>query len=119
MNDDNRKQRRNNIITFRLSDNEFLSYRQKLERSGLPVSTFFRKVFVDSEVNFIIKERAPVNYQRVIFYVSKSSNNLNQIAKALHLAEKKGGMSRINCNRLMSELVKIRQLMKSVATDVN
>ena len=51
--------------------------------------------------------------------MNKTSNNINQLAKAVNIANQSGQVADETFNGLLKELEHLIQLMKSVANNVN
>ena len=100
------------VITFRLSQEEFAPFEVMLKRSTLKRSAFFRETFLSSDKQFTMKEKTHPDYARLLFFVSKASNNINQIAKKLNGAEKAGVIESKVYHQALNHLINIDQLLK-------
>lgn len=98
------------VVSFRLSEKEFAPYKPKLESSNLTKSKFFRETFLNSNVTF---EEPSKDLERLLFYYSKSSNNLNQLSHSIHRAWRREIISESLYTKLLNELVHIRELLHS------
>lgn len=99
------------VISFRLSESEYEPYRVPVENSGQSRSEFFRNLFRDNKHKVVVSEKkeATEDYKLYLRYVSKISNNINQLAKLLNGAAKAGiinsrqymdGLNNLNSIRL-------------------
>lgn len=102
------------VISFRLSAEEYEPYRQALERSGKTKSAFFREVFLTLKPSIVFKEKQqlPEDYKRLLFVANKASNNLNQIAYQLNHASKTGIINRSTLNRAVNYLGSIETFFR-------
>ncbi|MFH6840971.1 plasmid mobilization protein [Providencia sp. 2024EL-00732] len=80
---------RKNMVSFRLTDEEYAPFKDIIEKMDVSKSEFFR-MMVLGQVNAIpkLETRKPPEYDRILFLVNKASNNLNQIAKQINIAYK-------------------------------
>lgn len=110
---------RNRVLSFRLSDEEFAAFDEKLKASGMSKSKFFREVFLNSKVAFNVKAGPPREYHKLLFFYNKSSNNLNQIAHRLHRAYRGGIVSERLYRKVMNALVAIHGILLAGVSDVD
>ena len=84
--------KKKNVITFRLSDEEFEPFIKAMDiLKNENRSEFFRELVVSNfDLNEVDKRRTEY-YKGLLFYFNKASNNINQIAKRIHLESLKGG----------------------------
>lgn len=99
-------------ISFRLKEDEFKPYAVLIEQSTLTTSAFFRKIFIDHDVNINLEQKKPVDYQRLLFLMNKSSNNINQIAKKVNTDYKSGTVSQATYSKVISELSLLNMYLK-------
>ncbi|NWO07622.1 MAG: plasmid mobilization relaxosome protein MobC [Alteromonadaceae bacterium] len=99
------------IISFRLTQDEYGPYRRIIEESGTSRAEFFRKVFLELSptVTITAKKHAKKESPKVLFYANKTSNNINQIARQLNLAAKTGELDRRMLNRAVIALESIER----------
>ncbi|HBP4890436.1 TPA: MobC family plasmid mobilization relaxosome protein [Pseudomonas aeruginosa] len=113
------KSKRGRVLSFRLSDEEFAAFDEKLKASGMNKSEFFRDVFLKGKVSFSVKAAPPKEYKRLLFIFNKASNNLNQLAHRVHLAHKSGIVSERLYTKLMNALAAIHGLLLSGVDDAD
>ncbi|HGJ7737682.1 TPA: plasmid mobilization protein [Pseudomonas aeruginosa] len=103
------------VISFRLSESAYEPYREPVEKSGLSRSEFFRNMFADNTHKVVISEkRVPTeDYNRYLHFVSKISNNINQLARLLNGAEKAGMVTAKQYLTGLNNLNSIRLLLQS------
>lgn len=85
-----KKEIKNQHITLRLTEEEFLPYAQKIKELGLNKSEFFRYVLLNNFSTEMKEKEKDEAYKYLIFYYNKTSNNINQIAKTLNTEALKG-----------------------------
>lgn len=105
------------VVAFRLSPDEFLPFAEKLKISGMSRSSFFRQIFIDSNVSFTVNAIPDTNYRKLLFYYNKSSNNLNQIAHIANSANLNGQVSEVTMKKVLIELITIRNILLSGVSD--
>lgn len=81
---------RSEVISFRLTESEAAIFKKSLEDSGLSRSDFFRQLFIEKKITFNIKQRKPVDYDKLLYQVNMIGNNINQIAKTVNSLNAKG-----------------------------
>lgn len=100
-------------VAFRLSEADYLAYKQKVAESGMTPSEFFRTAVLSNKTTIVARRTSPER-QRVVYLMNKASNNINQIAYRLnsdHLAGKLN--SRIYMS-VLNALVRISDHMKAM-----
>lgn len=108
----NSKEKRSESISFRLTPTEFLPYKRILEITDLNKTDFFRSVFLSKQYSFTVKENKPIEYKKLLFLVSKSSNNINQIAHRLNLDSNKGIITQHSYNIALNRLKVIEDQLR-------
>ncbi|WP_150573838.1 plasmid mobilization protein [Pseudomonas fluorescens] len=100
------------VISFRVPVSEYEPYREAVEQSALGRSGFFRQLFLENKSKVVIsqKKTKTEDYTKYLHYVSKISNNINQLARLLNGGQKSGlitskqylnGLNTLNSIRLM------------------
>ncbi|MBY0379151.1 MAG: MobC family plasmid mobilization relaxosome protein [Burkholderiales bacterium] len=69
-------------IKFRISEEDYLIYLDKVKKSGFNRSEFFRNIVLKNKTKVVNKNDAI----EVIYHLNKMGNNLNQIAYKLNKA---------------------------------
>lgn len=102
---------RSEVISFRLTEDEYAPYRRVIEDSGTSRADVFRKVFLELSPSITITatKRASKESPKVLFYANKTSNNINQIARQLNIAAKTGELDRRMLNRAVIALESIER----------
>lgn len=102
---------RKNVISIRLTDEEYQPFKELLEHTDIGKSEFFRAIILNRVKELPSKPKVTYDYKRCLFYLSKTSNNLNQIAHRLNLDHNKGIISSSLYERALNTLIGIRDLM--------
>jgi len=100
------------VISFRLSKDQFEPYSAIVD--ALPKgskSEFYKKVFLTSDGEIKLAEKQSKDSSRVTFLVSKTSNNINQIAKKLNKAYRSKVISESVYIEVLNSLVTIENSM--------
>ncbi|PUA41474.1 molybdopterin-guanine dinucleotide biosynthesis protein MobC [Pseudomonas protegens] len=111
--------KRNRVLSFRLSDEEFAAFDEKLKASRMSKSEFFREVFINAKVSFNVKAAPPKEYGRLLFLYNKSSNNINQLTHSVHRAYRRGIVSERLYVKLLNSLVNIEALLLAGVNDAD
>ena len=102
------------VVAFRLAQDEFAPFEELLLRSSMNKSEFFRSIFLSNDKQVTLKERRPVDYQRLLYVANKAGNNLNQIAKQLNVAHKTGSINELDYRHAINQLVSINECFKGI-----
>lgn len=107
------------VITFRLSKDEFEPFEKLLEKSNKTKSKFFREIFLSKQknINITFNERKPIDYFTILRVINKSGNNINQIAKRLNYAVKNGIISKAIYLKGINLLININDNLKRHLND--
>lgn len=98
---------RNKEIKVRISDNEFDSLNEKVQKCGISREKFIRLVLSDYQ----LKELPPIEYFMLIKELNANGNNLNQLVKLAYLQD-------IDISRLNDVLNKHEQLLLKLEKQV-
>lgn len=80
---------RKNMVSFRLTDEEYAPFKEIIETMNVSKSEFFRMMILGQVAEIPqLETRKPPEYDRILFLVNKTSNNINQIAKQINIAFK-------------------------------
>lgn len=114
-----KKVNKTKLYSFRLTEDEANIFEEKIAASQLTKSQFFREVFIKSNVNLTLKSAPSKDYQRLLFLVNKSSNNLNQIAHKINAYHMQGRISDSLYKKFLNNLINIRDLLLSGISDAD
>lgn len=111
------KKPKTRVFSFRVPEDEYAEYENKLLSAGLDASKFFREAFRNFNVTF---EAPSKDYERLLFLYNKSSNNLNQLAYRVNSTHRKSGIiSQSLYIKWLNELVQIRELLQAGVNHVD
>lgn len=110
---------KNKVVAFRLSQEDFSHFEEKLLLSQMTKSAFFREVFLQANVNLTVQSLPSKDLGHLTFLYNKASNNLNQIAHQVNIAHLAGKVSERLYQRVNNGLVDIRELLLLGVRDVN
>lgn len=111
------KENLSEVITFRLSEAEYKPYKALLKKSNMKRSKFFREVFISKSENITLKkQQKAADNKRMLFLASKTSNNINQIAKKLNKAYRGGVVNETTYQEVLNNLISVeRSFSKSLS----
>lgn len=98
------------VVSFRLTDAQMALFEEQIQRAEISQSAFFRELTLNAKP--VIKE-ASKEYERLLFFYSKASNNLNQLAHNVNLSWKKDIVSERLYAKFLNELISIRELLSA------
>ena len=78
------KENKDEIITFRMTAEEFKPFKKEIEAANVTKSSFFRQLVLAKKEFVVETKETPKEKKRLIFLANKVSNNLNQLAKKVH-----------------------------------
>ncbi|MBP9741730.1 MAG: hypothetical protein KBD37_00055 [Burkholderiales bacterium] len=68
------KKKKSCILSFRLEEDEYKDYLEKVEKSGYQKSEFFRNIILKNKTKIINKQDS----MQVLYHLNKMCNSLNQ-----------------------------------------
>lgn len=113
------KKNKDKVVAFRLSQDDFAQFEEKLAASAMNKSEFFREVFLNAHVSLTVKSAPSRDLEQLIFIFNKSSNNLNQIAHRVNSAYLTGKVSEQLYKSVTNALIDIRELLLSGVKDAD
>ncbi|AFT90398.1 plasmid mobilization protein [Paraburkholderia phenoliruptrix] len=99
-------------IAFRLSDADRAIYLDKVNRSGLTQSEFFRQAVLTNRTQVIARPVASADRKRLLYIFNKTSNNLNQIAHRANSDHVSGQLSEVTYEELLTQLQMISRYLR-------
>lgn len=106
------------VASFRLSENDYSLYREKMKDSGLKPSEFFRVAVLTNKIKVVARAKNSTDKARLHFICNKTSNNLNQLARRVntdHICER---VSELTYMQVLQELRAINQYMQMCLKNV-
>jgi hypothetical protein len=80
-------------LNFRVSHELYSEFETKFNLSGMKnKSEFFRDIILRNKTQFIVRNNTD-NTKQALYLLNKSSNNINQLARAANIANKTGKIS--------------------------
>lgn len=80
------KKRLNKVVAIRLNSEEYDSIKDKFQKTNLKDSALFRELLLSKSNQIELKKEDNKDYSRAVFLINKTSNNINQLAKAINTA---------------------------------
>ncbi|WP_443938821.1 plasmid mobilization protein [Pedobacter sp. MW01-1-1] len=113
------KGKRSRKIDVRFSDEEFTFVQQLEKLLGLTKADIIRKKVLEVNPQLIFDARALLaSLDQVGLELSRSGNNINQLARYANVLNRRRILSAVIINRYLLELEKHSSLMKSIETDI-
>ncbi len=97
------------VVTFRLSSSEFTPYEKLIKKSGMSRSGLMREVVIARSDNVSLPKQQNPDSKRMLFLANKASNNINQMAKKLNNAHKKGVVNDSIYKTILNNLINIER----------
>lgn len=101
------------IISLRLTDEQYADFLKKLDLSGLNESEYMRRAIIGDETTIVAAPVQTETSRRLLFIISKVSNNLNQLAHVINVARLKGVINRELYIELLTKLDLILRYLKA------
>lgn len=112
-------QLKDKVVAFRLSQEDFAYFEEKLLTSQMTRSAFFHEVFLQANVKLTVQSLPSKDLSHLTFIYNKASNNLNQIAHQVNIAHLTQKVSERLYRQVNNGLSDIRELLLSGVHDVN
>lgn len=103
------KENKKIIVTFRLSQSEFLPYEKLINDSGLTKSRVMREVFIAKSDKAVLPKQPSADSKRLVFLANKTSNNINQLARNLNSDHLEGIVNEKTYKTLLNNLINIER----------
>lgn len=100
-------------IHVRLSIQDREAFIAKAEAAGLTQSDFFRQCVMTNRTHVVARAPASTDRKRVLFFVSKASNNLNQLAHAVNSERLAGKVTEGTISSVLDSLHALELLLKA------
>lgn len=107
------------VVSLRLTPSDHELWLSKVEASGQTRSEFFRSCVLGNKTEVIAKKAASADKLRLLHYFNKTSNNMNQLARAAHQTRKRGLLDARAFEQVIVHLNTISQLMQKGINDVD
>lgn len=100
------------VLSFRLDENDYHKYLEKIKASGYKKSEFFRNVVLKNKTKVINKNEAI----KIIYHLNKMGNNLNQQTHGLNKAF---AMNKISSGLFEQNLKSLNFLLRQQRTIID
>jgi len=109
----------NRTIAWRVTDGVKELLERQYEESGLPQAEFLRELLERKKPQIIARRKPTPDYKRALFLLSKTSNNINQLAHRANTDHQQGILSEEKYAKILSELQELTAYMKAVIKDAD
>ncbi|MUK76554.1 plasmid mobilization relaxosome protein MobC [Aliivibrio fischeri] len=106
-------------VGFRLLNEEHDKFTKKAEKANMTLIEFLREGILKNKSIVVRKEDDSLDKQQLIFLYRKTSNNLNQLTKQVHISNKAGTLSKANMDKAIHQLESIKALLEKGINHVN
>jgi predicted xylose isomerase-like sugar epimerase len=103
------KEKLTETVSFKLSESQFAPYKAILEATEIKKSKLFREVFIAKAGEVVLSKEQTKDNKRLLFLASKTSNNINQLARQLNKAYRGGIVSESVYVEMLNNLVSIEK----------
>lgn len=100
----------NKIVKFRISENDYAHYLDKVKASGFNQSEFFRTAILKNKTTVVRKEDSI----KIIYHHNKMGNNINQVAYGINKALLSGRISEELFAKFLGELNLIKTQQRNI-----
>ena len=94
----------NKVVVFRLSEEDYDRYQNKVLSSGYTASQYFRDAVLDNKTNILKKD----DVLKMLYHLRKIGNNINQLAYRVNLDNFEGKVSDETYRSVLEGLLPIR-----------
>jgi hypothetical protein len=105
-------------IAFRLSEADRAAYLEKVTRSGLTQSEFFRQAVLTNRTQVIARPSASPERRRLLYIFNQASNNLNRIAHRANSDHASGNLSEATYEQLLNQIQMVSRYLKATLAKV-
>jgi hypothetical protein len=106
-------------IAFRLSEADRAAYLEKVTRSGLTQSEFFRQAVLTNRTRVIARPVDSLERRRLLYIFNKTSQNLNQIAQRANSDHSSGKLSEAAYEQFLNQIQMISRYLKATLAKVD
>lgn len=105
------KKNKDVVVSFRLSNADFEPFESEMKRLNMSKSQYFSLLVTGKLEESFSSGHNTKDYKKILFYVSKASNNINQIAKRLNADNKGCVIKESTYIKAMNALISIRNVL--------
>jgi hypothetical protein len=106
-------------LNFRIDKESFDAFEDKVKAFGGSRSVFFRDMVLNNKTQVIERKKTTDNTKQALYLLNKSSNNINQLARAANIANQTGKISDNIYSSFLAELENQSQLLRALLDHVS
>lgn len=103
------KENKDEVVTFRLSENQFKPFKVLIEKSGFKKGKVIREILLSKSKTASLPKSQSKENKRLVFLANKTSNNINQLARKLNIDYKDGIVTEATYKTLLNNLINIEK----------
>ena len=100
-------------VAFRLTDGDYVAYKNKFGNSGMTQSEFFREHVLNNTTTVVARPVASSESKRAVFLLQKASNNINQLAHRANSENLEGVLSERTFSQILNQLERLNRFLIS------
>jgi hypothetical protein len=98
-------------VAFRLSRQDYETYKAKVSEAGLTASEFFRKAVLENRTEIVVMSP---EVRELVYHFNKIGNNLNQLTKRINEDNLAGRLDPARYDWLLVHLVAVADYLKEL-----
>ena len=106
-------------VCVRLTEEDYASWRDKVAKSGLSTSEFFRQAIIRNRTSVTALRQPSAEKRSLIYLYSKASNNLNQLAHRANRDHLRGLLDAETYHAILIVLLQISEYLKQGIADAD
>jgi hypothetical protein len=106
-------------LNFRIDEATYSAFEAKVSAANLTRSEFFRDIVLNNKTQVIARKITTDHTKQALFLINKTSNNINQLAKAANTAQQSGKITDKLYISLLESLDQQNQLLQAFLEHVN
>jgi hypothetical protein len=99
------------VLAFRLTEDDYMAYRNKFRASNMTQSEFFREHVLNNTTQVVARPAASADARRAVFLLQKASNNINQLAHRANSENLAGKLSEPTFMQLLAQLERLNDFL--------
>lgn len=107
------------VVSFRLTQADFAENLAKVQASGLTQSNFYRQHVLSNTTVVVARPRASADREQMLYLTSKAGNNLNQVARSMHVHRLAGLLDETTYKQILTALSKIERNLDAAVDRVD
>jgi len=101
-------------LNFRLDETTYLAFEAKVQAANLSRSEFFRDIILNNKTQVVARKKTTDTTKQALFLINKTSNNINQLAKAANTAQQTGKITDQLYRSVLESLDQHNQLLQAL-----